>query len=83
MPEKPYNALLDDHEEECTLDCGCKMQRHNEGGVSITFCSLHEHAKELLKAAEDLIQANANDFTDDTEASNNALAVTSKARGHQ
>lgn len=39
-----YSALLDDHEQHCKLDCGCKMKRCFGNAVAITFCKLHDLA---------------------------------------
>lgn len=39
-----YNALLDDHEESCRLDCGCKLERKFARAVAITFCRTHAAA---------------------------------------
>lgn len=55
MPkEAEYNALLHEQEDECTLDCGCRLHRPipgDPGCVAITFCPMHDAAKPLLAAA--------------------------------
>lgn len=40
-----YDALLDEHEDEATFDCGCRMVRNEESGqglVEFYFCPGHK-----------------------------------------
>ena len=44
-----YDALLDDHEEDCVLDCGCRLMRpFADRAVGIKFCRLHRTAPAML-----------------------------------
>ena len=51
-PQEPsadeYDALLDIQETECTLDCGCRMWRHQEyiGCIALKLCSAHQAPKD-------------------------------------
>lgn len=49
-----YSALLQDNENECTLGCGCKMERNVffDTSIAFTFCPMHEHAAKTLKALD-------------------------------
>ena len=51
MKDATYNALLQDFENEATLDCGCLLKREGDSAtdVSITFCPMHEGARENLE----------------------------------
>ena len=38
-----YDALIQDEEEECSLNCGCRMFRpYGDNSVAISFCRTHK-----------------------------------------
>lgn len=45
-----YDALLDAHEQEARLDCGCLLKRNEESGqdlVEFYFCAMHKESEGL------------------------------------
>lgn len=53
-PWHGYDALLQDDEGECTLDCGCRIRRmgdvYGDHSVALYRCAMHAAAPELLEA---------------------------------
>ncbi|MDE2020634.1 MAG: hypothetical protein KGJ13_09890 [Patescibacteria group bacterium] len=43
--KRPYDALIDEHEDTAPFYCGCRMERETEGGsgrvVRFYFCARH------------------------------------------
>ena len=92
-----YDALIGDHENECTLDCGCVLRREYEDtSVSITFCQTHKSTFEMWGALE-AIKARINGEWDhpalvaigalhtnpETDCLRIAEAAIAKAKGEQ
>ena len=45
-----YSALLDEEEDACVLNCGCRMFRLHTDSAAIKFCPMHEAAEEMKTA---------------------------------
>jgi hypothetical protein len=52
-PSGFYDALIEEHEEQAVLDCGCILDRSvafETNAVALTYCPMHDAAAELLAA---------------------------------
>lgn len=51
-PSGFYDALIEEHEEQAVLDCGCILDRSvafETGAVAFTYCPMHDAAADLLE----------------------------------
>lgn len=64
-----YDALLQVEENECTLDCGCRMFRpfstNDHPAFAIKFCPMHEHAEKMRDALKFFLDYHDNKLNDE------------------